>query len=112
MWTRHHKRRNTGKLIVPAITVVVLSYFGFHAYQGDYGLNAKARLEVRIDRLEADLAVLEKTRQELEERLSLLQNGSLEKDMLDEQVRRALILARENEIVILTKGDRNKPDSG
>ncbi|MCT8991742.1 septum formation initiator family protein [Chelativorans sp. SCAU2101] len=112
MWTRHHKRRNTGKLIVPAITVVVLSYFGFHAYQGDYGLNAKARLEVRIDRLEADLAVLEKTRQELEERLSLLQDGSLEKDMLDEQVRRALILARENEIVILTKGDRNKPDSG
>lgn len=111
MWTRHHKRRNTGKLIVPAITVVVLSYFGFHAYQGDYGLNAKARLEVRIDRLEADLAVLEKTRQELEERLSLLQDGSLEKDMLDEQVRRALILARENEIVILTKGDRNKPDS-
>lgn len=105
MWTRHHKRRNTGRLIIPAITVIVLSYFGFHAYQGDYGLNAKARLEMRIARLEAERAVLEKTRQELEERLSLLQDGTLEKDMLDEQVRRALILARENEIVIFTKNN-------
>lgn len=112
MWTRHHKRRNTGKLIVPLIALIVLSYFGFHAYQGDFGLNAKATLEARIVHLEHELAVLEDTRAKLEERLSLLQDGSLEKDMLDEQIRRALILVRENEIVILRRPSRNEPNSG
>jgi cell division protein FtsB len=100
MWTRHHKRRNTGRLIVPTITVIVLSYFGFHAYQGDYGLNAKDRLEARVVELENELEVLRKSRAKLEERLALLNDGSLEKDMLDEQARRALNLTHENEIVI------------
>lgn len=100
MWTRHHKRRNTGRLIVPAIAMVVLSYFGFHAYRGEYGLNAKAKLEVRIATLEGELAALQKTRGKLEERISLLRDGTIEKDMLDEQARRALDLVRENEIII------------
>ena len=40
MWTRQHKQTNTGRLIVPAISAVVLAYFGFHAYHGEYGLYA------------------------------------------------------------------------
>ncbi|MFC6487751.1 FtsB family cell division protein [Nitratireductor sp. GCM10026969] len=105
MWTRHHKRRNTGRLIVPAIAILVLSYFGFHAYHGDYGLNAKARLETRAAKLEEELGALRKTRGELEERVSLLSDGTLEKDMLDEQARRALNLAQDNEIVIFRNRD-------
>lgn len=100
MWTRHHKRRNTGRLIVPAISLVVLSYFGFHAYNGDYGLNAKARYEIRIATLEAELHMLETARGKLEERVSLVNNGTLEKDMLDEHARKALNLAQANELVI------------
>lgn len=107
MWTRYHKRRNTGRLIVPAIAAVVLSYFGFHAYQGDYGLNAKARLEARIVGLEAELAGLEKTRGKLEERIALVRDGTLEKDMLDEQARRALNLVRDNEIVVFRPTSTN-----
>ncbi|WEX07156.1 septum formation initiator family protein [Chelativorans sp. AA-79] len=103
MWTRHHKRRNTGRLIVPAITAVVLSYFGFHAYQGTYGLNAKDRLEARVATLEAELDGLRETRGKLEERLSLLAGGTIEKDMLDEQARRSLNFAKENEIVIFRR---------
>lgn len=107
MWTRHHKRRNTGRLIVPAISLVVLSYFGFHAYQGDYGLAAKVRLELRIAVLEEERAALEATRAKLEKRLALVRDGTLEKDMLDEQARRSLNLARENEIVIFRTDDAN-----
>ena len=103
MWTRHHKRRNTGRLIVPAITMVVLSYFGFHAYQGEYGLNAKEQLEERVAVLENELETLQKARSKLEERASLLSGQTIEKDMLDEQARRALNLAREDEIVIFYK---------
>ena len=100
MWTRQYKRRNTGRLIVPAISIVVLSYFSFHAYHGDYGLNAKARYETRIAALESELHVLEAARGKLEERVSLVNNGTLEKDMLDEYARRALNLAQENELVV------------
>jgi len=105
MWTRHHKRRNTGRLIVPAITIVVLTYFGFHAYQGDYGLNAMGHLEARSRQLEAELDSLRKTRAKLEERLALIKDGTLERDMLDEQARRTLNFAREDEIVIFRKND-------
>ena len=43
MWTRHHKQSSTGRLIVPAITAVFLSYFGFHAYHGEYGIYSNTR---------------------------------------------------------------------
>ncbi|WP_173931742.1 septum formation initiator family protein [Chelativorans sp. Marseille-P2723] len=108
MWTRHHKRRNTGRLITPVIAAVVLSYFGFHAYQGDYGLKAKERLSEKIVVLETELATLERTRGRLEERLSLINDGTLERDMLDEQIRRSLNLVQENEILIFrTSGQHN-----
>jgi len=103
MWTRHHKRRNTGRLIVPTITAVVLTYFGYHAYNGDYGINAKVRYQQRIETLEQELATLSAARARLEERTSLLNNASLEKDMLDEYVRRALNYAAPNELVVYIK---------
>ncbi|MGQ2919985.1 MAG: septum formation initiator family protein, partial [Agrobacterium sp.] len=45
MWTRHHKKRRFGRLIVPAITIAFLSYFGYHSIHGDFGLQATERLE-------------------------------------------------------------------
>jgi cell division protein FtsB len=100
MWTRHHKRRNTGRLIVPTISVVVLSYFVYHAYNGTYGINATVRYEERIEVLESELAQLADVRRGLEERVTLLNDGSLEKDMLDEHARRLLNLAKADELVI------------
>ena len=47
MWTRQHKQRKTGRLIVPAISALFLAYFGFHAYHGEYGIYAKYRYEAR-----------------------------------------------------------------
>ena len=68
MWTRHHKNRRTGALIVPALAVCFLTYFGFHAYHGDYGIYAKYRLEDRIVHLERELAAVETRRIEIERR--------------------------------------------
>ena len=100
MWTRQHKRRNTGRLIVPAITAIFLSYFGFHAYHGEYGIYSKYRLEDRAEELQAQLDALKSRRAHLEHRLQLLHDGTLEKDMLDEQARRALNLAQKDEVII------------
>ncbi|MBI1619562.1 FtsB family cell division protein [Aquamicrobium zhengzhouense] len=101
MWTRQRKKRSTGAFIVPAIAAVVLSYFGFHAFHGTYGLNAKIQLEERVATLEQNLALITKERVHLENRVQLLHDGFMEKDMLDELARRSLNLALPDEVVIL-----------
>jgi len=101
MWTRHHKNRNTGRLIVPAIAVLFLAYFGFHAYHGEFGIYSKYQLEARAAELNIELAKAKAQRVELERRVQLLHDGTLEKDMLDEQARRALNLSHADEITIM-----------
>lgn len=100
MWTRHHKQRNTGRLIVPVVASAFLAYFGYHAFHGAYGINSKQRLEERVAILQAELDELVVEREALETRLVLINDGTIERDMLDEQARRALDLVRDDEVVI------------
>ena len=85
---------------VPAIAAAFLSYFGYHAFQGEFGIYAGYAFDERIEVLEAELEAVRQRRSDLEHRVALLRDGTLEKDMLDEHARRALNLAHENEIVI------------
>lgn len=101
MWTRHHKNRNTGRLIVPAISALFLAYFGFHAFHGEFGIYSKYQLEARAIELQAELEKIRAQRVELERRVQLMHDGTLEKDMLDEQARRALNLSHADEITIM-----------
>ena len=101
MWTRHHKQRNTGRLIVPAITVVFLSYFGFHAYHGEYGIYSKYQAQDRIAELQVKLAKVTEERKEMERRVQLLHDGTIEKDMLDEYARRTLDYSQPDELTIM-----------
>jgi cell division protein FtsB len=101
LWTRHHKNRNTGRLIIPAVSALFLTYFGFHAYHGEFGIFSKYQLEARAAELNIELAKAKSQRVELERRVQLLHDGTLEKDMLDEQARRALNLSRADEMTIM-----------
>lgn len=101
MWTRHHKQRNTGRLIVPAITVVFLSYFGFHAYHGEFGIYSKYQLEAQAIDLQKELDAVRDQRIAMERKVQLMHDGTLEKDMLDEQARRALNVSHPDEITIM-----------
>jgi cell division protein FtsB len=108
MWTRHHKNRNTGRLIVPAISALFLAYFGFHAYHGEFGIYSRYRLEERAVELQAELDHVKAERMEMERRVQLMHDGTLEKDMLDEQARRSLNLSHVDEITImLDSGSEN-----
>ena len=100
MWTRQKKKSYRGRLIVPVLSVAFLTYFGFHAVHGDYGLNSKMHLERRAMELEADLAALTAERVALETRVGLMQRSKLERDMLDERARALLNVSRPDEIVI------------
>ena len=101
MWTRQYKNRHTGRLIVPVISAAFLAYFGFHAYHGEFGIYSKYRLEAEKIDLQAKLDLVRTERVDLERRVMLLHDGTLEKDMLDEQARRALNLSHVDEITIM-----------
>jgi cell division protein FtsB len=107
MWTRQHRRRNTGRLIVPVISAAFLAYFGFHAYHGEFGIYSKYRFEARMAELQAELATVKGERVEMEHRVQLRHDGTLERDMLDEQARKALNFSQPDEITIM----RDRPDA-
>ncbi len=101
MSTQQRKIRKTGRLIVPVLAVLFISYFGFHSINGNRGLNAKQSFEQRTAELELQLDALIMERKRLQQRLLLLpSHGPVVKDMLDEQAREALNLSRANEVVI------------
>lgn len=101
MWTRHHRRSPLRHLILPVLASGVLAYFGHHAINGSLGLTSQQHYEERIASLEAEFETLETRRQALEKKTAMLRDGSLERDMIDEQARRLLGVTRANEIVIL-----------
>jgi len=105
MWTRQHRERNTGRLIVPTLAILVLSYFGFHAYHGELGIYSKYQLQARAADLQAQLDTVRSKRVDLERRVQLLHDGTLEKDMLDEQARKALNLSHSDEVTIIRSSD-------
>ena len=104
MWTKQKRKSIRGRFVLPILTAAFLSYFGFHAYHGEFGINSKYVIEARAAVLQADLEQIRAKRVEMERRVQLLHDGSIEKDMLDEQARRALDLSRSDEITIMRDG--------
>lgn len=103
MWTKYHRERKIRRVVLPAMTVAFLSYFGYHALHGDYGLRATETFErQRITRMK-ELVLLKSKREQLERQVLLLSDGSLDKDMLDEKARYQLNFSRPDEIVIYNR---------
>lgn len=103
MWTRQYKQRKTGRLIIPALCAACVAYFGFHTYHGQYGINSRERIEVQTARLQEQLDKLRAERSELEKRVRLLHDGTLEKDMLDELARKTLNMSGPDEVIIMLR---------
>lgn len=103
MATRQRRKSFYRRLILPAVTTAFLCYFGYHAFHGDYGLFARARLDHEAERLTADLAALQERRHLLEQRVALLRPESLDPDMIDEYARRNLNMVHANEVAILRR---------
>ncbi|KQT83461.1 septum formation initiator family protein [Aurantimonas sp. Leaf443] len=101
MRTIQKRRSRFGFLIVPAITGVFLTYFAVQVQGGRYGTLAKDDLARTLAERSAEQERLTTQRQKLEQRVQLLHDGSLERDMIDERTRRALNLGAPDEVVIL-----------
>lgn len=104
--TRQRKKSILRRLIIPAAAVACLSYFGFHALNGELGLVGRALIEHEVRDLEQRLDVLVAERNELLARVSLLRPENLDPDMVDERARLNLNLVHANEVAILRPGNR------
>ena len=100
--TRQKKRSRFRGFLLPAICLLLSAYFLHHAINGRFGLDPHSRAEEAAIRLEFRLAEYRRQRDVLSRRVSLLRQGSIEKDMLDEQARYHLNVAHEDEIIIFT----------
>lgn len=75
--------------------------FRFHAYHGEFGIYSKYRLEAETVDLQGKLDAVKARRLDLQRRVQLMHQGTLEKDMLDEQARKALNMSHADEITIM-----------
>jgi len=101
MWTKQRRRSHASRFILPLLTIVVVAYFSYHIYHGQYGLHSHENVANQIKILERQRAVLEQERLAWQKQIAWLKDGSIEKDMLDEYARHNLNLAKSNELIIL-----------
>jgi cell division protein FtsB len=100
MITRQRRQSLLGRLWMPLITAVFLGYFGFHAFNGYYGIWSRDRLEAEAARLSIDLDQLKQEHAEIEHRVTMLRADNLDADLVDVEARAALNRIRSDEVVI------------
>ena len=93
--------RQARQIVAPVLGISLLTYFAYHAIQGDRGLFAWMALNQQLKQTRALADAVATQRGELENRVSRLSNASLDSDLLDERVRSMLNLARGDEVVIM-----------
>ncbi|MYZ50096.1 FtsB family cell division protein [Propylenella binzhouense] len=101
MSTRQRRQSKLKPLLVPALSLLVLGYFAYHAVEGSYGLYALEKLQAREAELTAALGEVRAQRAEAEHQIALMRPESLDSDLVDERARQALNVARPRDLVIL-----------
>lgn len=94
------------RMIRPLIIVCGLFYLSYHSLHGERGLSALIRKQHERTSLQTELQEKTQQRETMELRVSHLRDGSLDLDLLDEQMRRMLGVMKPGEIVVM-QGDSN-----
>ncbi len=90
------------RLARPLMWMLLAFYMGYHTLHGDRGLYALMRDRREAAELEQELAATKSQREKMELRVSHLRDASLDRDLLDEQMRRMMGVMHKGEIVMLT----------
>jgi cell division protein FtsB len=99
-------RRRARYVIGPVLGISAVTYFGFHAVQGDRGLMAWWKLRQHIEVARISLKEITKERYAFERRVRLLHPESLDPDMLEERARIMLNYGHIDDIVALDQKGR------
>lgn len=95
-----HRRSNLGGAIFAGITIALMSYLTFAALQGERGLFRLFQVEAQASRLQEELAALQSERAAIAVKTQGLASERIDLELLDEQARKVLGLARADEIII------------
>lgn len=85
----------------PVTLVCMVFYLGFHTFHGERGLYALMREQRELKVLKKELTETKGQREQLESKVTRLRDGSIDLDLLDEQMRRMLGVSKPGEIVVL-----------
>lgn len=91
------------RLVKPFCVMFALFYIGYHALHGERGLYALVRDQRELVQLQGQLEVARAEREKMELRVEHLRDGSLDRDLLEEQMRRMMGVMRKGEVVVLQR---------
>lgn len=94
-------QRLSQKAIAPFLALSIIGYFIYHSIQGDRGILAWVQLQERLGQAIYQLNKTVKERRALEEIVQDLRPESINRDLLDQQVRLQLGYTHPDEVVIL-----------
>lgn len=96
-------RRTMRRAVWPAVGLTLMAFFGSYAVLGPNGLLAYGDYKQQLAKREGDYARLDKQREVLKNRVSLLNPDHANPDMVDEMVRKQLNVAHPDEVIVPLK---------
>jgi cell division protein FtsB len=94
---------NRARLVKPLFVLCAVFYLCFSALHGERGIYALLRDKRELASLQQELVATKTERERVELKVSHLRSGSLDLDLLDEQMRRMLGVMKKGEVVVLNK---------
>ncbi|HEX5778486.1 MAG TPA: septum formation initiator family protein [Xanthobacteraceae bacterium] len=88
-------------LTLHIVAALIIGYFAFQGYHGNYGLLAQRQFEQEVADLTLERDTLRTARAQWEHRVGLLRSDRLDPDLLDELARRDLGFVKPNDLVLL-----------
>ena len=110
MATRQYRRRPVFRSLSRILSIMLAGYFGYHAFHGDHGLFAFARVTQELDHLRVEAAEVSTERARLQRRVSLMRTETLDADLLDERARAVLNMAGTDEVVIWRRAGTSREE--
>ena len=91
-------------LILPALSIAVVGYFGSYAIWGERGLLVLEDTEARLDMQQEKLVRIAAERDRLAHRIALMEDGHADPDLVEELARTQLMDGAPNQVAIPRNG--------
>ncbi|HKD48277.1 MAG TPA: septum formation initiator family protein [Rhizomicrobium sp.] len=87
-------------LVLPAVSVAVVAYFGSYAIWGERGLLVLEDAQAKLGIQQEKLAQLTSERDRLARRIQLMENGHPDRDLVEELARGKLMDGAPNQVAV------------
>mgnify|MGYP001547428809 CR=1 FL=1 len=94
-------RRRASVLIAPVLGIVATGYCVYHTIEGEHGVGAWVRINHELHAAQDNLDAVTQRRMALDQKVRDMRPDHVDRDLLNEEVRKNLDLAQPNEIVII-----------